>query len=238
MPQSTAKSARVQKRPRDEDRDPHASSSTTVIRSLIEGLYSGKYVPGQRLVEKDLTTELGVSRGSVREALSRLAAEGIVSQNFYRGAQIRLLTRKEALDILVPVEHLVGLTARLAAERIDVGKNRDLLQAAIDHLLAYERRPDFLGLIRARNSFYRTLSRIGDNHELSRILPTVHVHLLRVQFRAYVSDAETERFDDYRQMADAILNGHGRQAEVAARRHVRRLASAIATLPDTAFART
>jgi DNA-binding GntR family transcriptional regulator len=238
MPRSAVKPTLVQRRQHDEDRDPHASSSTTIIRSLIEGLYSGKYVPGQRLVEKDLTTELGVSRGSVREALSRLAAEGIVSHNFYRGSQIRLLTRKEALDTLVPVELLVGLTARLAAEHIDIGKNRASLQAAIDNLMAYESRPDFLGLIRARNSFYRTLSRIGDNQELSRILPTVHVHLLRVQFRAYVSDAETERFDDYRQMAEAVLNGNGRQAEVAARRHVRRLASAIATLPDTAFART
>jgi DNA-binding GntR family transcriptional regulator len=97
---------------------------------------------------------------------------------------------------------------------------------------------DFLGLIRARNSFYRTLSRIGDNHEVARILPTAHVHLLRVQFRAYVSEAETERFDDYRQMIDAVIKGDARRAELAARRHVRRLVSAIATLPASAFAQS
>ena len=53
------------------------SPRDVVFRDIIRGLYEGRFAPGQRLVEGDLTTLYGVSRGPVREALSRLAAEGI-----------------------------------------------------------------------------------------------------------------------------------------------------------------
>ena len=52
-------------------------SPGVVYRGIVDGLYRGRYVPGQRLVEADLTRDFEVGRGSVREALSRLAAEGL-----------------------------------------------------------------------------------------------------------------------------------------------------------------
>ena len=71
-----------------------------VVAALIRGLQDGRYVPGQRLIEADLTKELKVSRGPVREALKRLAAEGLVSLIPHRGAYIRALTRDEVHDML------------------------------------------------------------------------------------------------------------------------------------------
>ena len=62
------------------------SSPDQVVAALIRGLQAGRYVPGQRLIEADLTKELKVSRGPVREALKRLAAEGLVSLIPHRGA--------------------------------------------------------------------------------------------------------------------------------------------------------
>ena len=46
-----------------------------VINHLRDGIFQGQYAPGQRLVEADLTRELGISRGPLREALHRLAAD-------------------------------------------------------------------------------------------------------------------------------------------------------------------
>ena len=76
------------------------SSPELIFREIVQGLYNGTYVPGQRLVEVDLTQRWGVSRGTVREALNRLAAEGIVVLNRHRGAAIRVLNRAEMQDIL------------------------------------------------------------------------------------------------------------------------------------------
>ena len=91
------------------------SSPDTIVNEILRGLYSGRYVPGQRLIEADLTREYKVSRGSIREALKRLAAEGVVSLNLHRGAYIRLLSRSEVRELLAVIEVLTGLAARLAA---------------------------------------------------------------------------------------------------------------------------
>ena len=68
-------------------------SPGVVYRGIVDGLYRGRYVPGQRLVEADLTRDFEVGRGSVREALSRLAAEGLVTMNLHRSAVLRQLSR-------------------------------------------------------------------------------------------------------------------------------------------------
>ena len=52
-----------------------AASIGTFLRN---GIAAGRFAPGQRLVESELTAELGVSRGPLREALRQLSAEGLV----------------------------------------------------------------------------------------------------------------------------------------------------------------
>jgi DNA-binding GntR family transcriptional regulator len=213
-----------------------ASSSDLVFRQILQGLYEGRFVPGQRLVEADLTRSFKVSRGSVREALSRLAAEGVVALSLNRGAQVRALTRGEVRDLLAVIEMLVGLAARFAAERIGEPGNRGLLQASLDRLLRFADSPDFFRFVQARNAFYRTLLQIGGNRELARLLPSMHVHLVRIQFRAYHTEADDKRFDDYRQIVEAVLTGPPARAELAGRRHIRRIQRSLGRLPAQAFA--
>jgi DNA-binding GntR family transcriptional regulator len=198
-----------------------ASSPDLIFREIIQGLYKGTYVPGQRLVEVDLTQKWGVSRGTVREALNRLAAEGVVVLSRHRGAAIRVLDLAEMQDILAVLEMMIGMAARLAAQRIGQGANRVRFAKSFEALLAFRSRPDSMDLVRARNRFYRTLAAIGGNKELEVLLSRVHVHLLRVQLRALHESVVTERFNDYSQIGDALLAGDARRAELAARRHVR-----------------
>ena len=111
------------------------SSPYRVYTGVIQGLYEGRFAPGQRLVEADLSQMYGVSRNSVREALHRLAAERVVSLNLHRGAQIRLLTRREAQNILELLELLIGLSARLAAKEIKRKEAEKYFSAVLQNLL-------------------------------------------------------------------------------------------------------
>ena len=211
-------------------------SPGVVYRGIVDGLYRGRYVPGQRLVEADLTRDFDVGRGSVREALSRLAAEGLVSMSLHRSAIIRSMSRIEVRDLVALLEVLNGFAARLAADRIEEGANRKLIDDACATLLDAEVQRDFLRFARARNAFYKTMVAVGGNHELARIMPRTNVDLLRVQFRAYQTVDEGVRIGDYRAIYDAIAEGAGRKAEAAAKTHIRRLGDAIDRLPDAAFA--
>lgn len=208
-----------------------ASSPELIFREIIQGLYKGVYVPGQRLVEVDLTQKWGVSRGTVREALNRLAAEGIVVLSRHRGAAIRVLDHAEMHDILGVLEMMIGMAARLAAQRIKLGANRARFTESFEMLLGFKSRPDSMDLVRARNRFYRTLAAIGGNKELEVLLSRMHVHLLRVQLRALHESLVVERFDDYSRIGDAVLAGDARRAELAARRHVRAMIDILDKVP-------
>src|SRR5260370_12580628 len=85
------------------------SASDRIVSDVVRGLYDGRYAPGQRLVEPDLMQKYGVSRSTVREAINRLSAVGVAASHPFRGAQIRQLSRREARDILLILELMVGL---------------------------------------------------------------------------------------------------------------------------------
>lgn len=203
-----------------------------IFHEIVQGLYKGSYVPGQRLVEADLTKKWNVSRGTVREALNRLSAEGIVTLSRHRGAAIRVLDRAEMLDILDVLELMIGMAARLAARRIGEGTNRDRFTETFVALQQFRDQPASFELIRARSRFYRTMAAIGGNRELQDILGRMHVHLVRVQLQALHDNLMPDRFEDYSRVGEAVLAGDARRAEIAARRHVRNTGAVLSRVGD------
>ena len=147
------------------------SAVDKVSDMIIRGIRSGAFVPGQHLLEPDLTRRLGISRGSLREALKHLSAAGIVTLNRFRGAYIAALDRKSVLDLLEVLEPLARLAARLAAQHCDTQEKRALLIAAtvaIEDASRSRNRADYLD---QRRQFYSTLVEIGGNRELERAMP-------------------------------------------------------------------
>ena len=70
-----------------------------VADALREAIMTGRFESGQRLIEHELATQLAVSRGPVREALSRLSQEGLVIVNRHRGASVATLSGDDADQI-------------------------------------------------------------------------------------------------------------------------------------------
>jgi DNA-binding GntR family transcriptional regulator len=198
-----------------------------IVRDIIGGLYEGRYVPGQRLVEADLTRQYDASRGPVREALNWLSAHGIVSLTLQRGAQVRRLSKQEALDVLVVVEPLVGLAARLAATHIGTPKAPALLKGALADLLRFDPSSGSPDHAYARDHFYGTLIRIGGNQELRRIMPRVLIHLVRVQYRAALKPVDETRHADYREIVREVLRGRPNAAQRVARTHIVKTLAAV-----------
>jgi len=203
------------------------STSDTIAREFIRGLYSGDYEPGQRLYEADLTKRYAVSRGPVREALNKLAATGIVDLTMQRGARVKLLNVDEALDTLVVAQALVSLAARLAALNIDRPGARSQMEKAAQNLSGFDASSPNADFAWARSNFYAALAGIANNAELRLIFPGVRIHLIRVQFRAFLKKIDARRHSDYRRIADAVLSGREAEAESAARVHFGRAIEAL-----------
>lgn len=70
-----------------------------VTDELRDAIYAGELKPGDRLVERKLAADLGVSHIPVREALARLIEEGLVEKEPRRGARVARLTKRDLEEI-------------------------------------------------------------------------------------------------------------------------------------------
>lgn len=210
-----------------------------VVAEIREGILSGRYAPGQRLIARDLTDDVGYSRGPVREALRRLAAEGLVQLVPNRGAVVRHLTRKQVADLFEVRKNLEGLAARLAAQHIDDGENRSLFSRVWDEVRPTGLELPWSTFIRQNRLYHQTIVSIGGNEILSDLIETLRLPVVMLQIgRAMQPEHAAVSHQDHVLVAKAILTGDPEAAEHAMRRHLQRSHDWIVTLPEAAFRRS
>jgi DNA-binding GntR family transcriptional regulator len=99
------------------------------LKSLRDGILSNHLKPGQRLIERDLCEQAGVSRSSVREALRYLESEGLVESRGAKGMFVSVLNRKQALEIYEVRAALEAEAAKHFAERASENDIKAIRQA-------------------------------------------------------------------------------------------------------------
>src|ERR1700685_1456978 len=107
------------------------SASAQAVAHIKEAIRSGRFSPGQRLLEAERTQRIRMSRGPIREALAQLQVEGFIDVEPHRGARVHRMSRKEMADLFHVRALLAADAAKLAAEQIDHGDNRARLNAEL-----------------------------------------------------------------------------------------------------------
>ena len=206
------------------------SASDIVFSGITNGLVFQKFVPGQRLVEADLAIQFGVGRNSVREALHRLAAEGVVDIIRHKGAVIRSLSEQETMDVLDVAERMMGLLARSAARSISNGQSPQEIERALEQLIAANDESHSTAFSDARRAFYRALLETGGSRELRRLFPCIHMPIVYAQHR--LTGLQKIRLRDYLIIGKVILDGDEVGADTAGATHVRNVREAISQTID------
>ncbi|TQM68265.1 GntR family transcriptional regulator [Actinomadura hallensis] len=85
---------------------------------IVEGISSGRWAPGERIVERRIAAELGVSQGPVREALRQLEAQRLIESLPNRGARVRDFTERDLAEIFPVRAGLERTAAELAVPRL------------------------------------------------------------------------------------------------------------------------
>lgn len=89
-----------------------------VFQTLREAILKGDLKPGERLMELQLASKLGVSRTPIREAIRMLQQEGLAVTVPRRGAEVAKMTEKDMEDVLLIREALEILAVQLACDNI------------------------------------------------------------------------------------------------------------------------
>jgi DNA-binding GntR family transcriptional regulator len=154
-----------------------------VLHALREAIVTGQLRPGDRLVEADISQQMGVSRGTVREALRQLEQEGLAISYPYRATEVLGVSQEEIEEILVPIRLVLERFAfRRALPRLD---EQDLhhLSRLVDAMRTAAQRGDPEGLAEADVHFHElVMTKSGQPHceQIWRtIAPRVRAYFLR-----------------------------------------------------------
>lgn len=97
-----------------------------VFNTLREAILKGELKPGERLMELQLATKLGVSRTPIREAIRMLEQEGLAVTVPRKGAEVAKMTEKDMEDVLQIRDALDELAASIACEQISAEQLKEL----------------------------------------------------------------------------------------------------------------
>jgi DNA-binding GntR family transcriptional regulator len=205
-------------------------ASDRAYATLLEQIQSGALAPGTVLGEVEQAARLGVSRTPLREALGRLAADGLVEQ---QSPRVTVVTDVDVEDIRALFElrrALEETAARLAAERGDAAAF-----AALADEFAVSTLPGSLDGDEGRDAYYALIARfdaqldasIGNDY-LGSALRTVRTHLVRVRRLARdIPERLTASVAEHRLIAAAIAE---RDADLAAHATHVHLHNALTTI--------
>ncbi|MFS8478956.1 MAG: GntR family transcriptional regulator [Micromonosporaceae bacterium] len=156
------------------------TASDRAAEVLREWILHGKVTPGERLGEVELAEQLGVSRTPVREALRRLAAEGLVEITTNKGARVVDHPRQDLENIFLIRAHVEGLAARAAAERATAADIERLERIATE-LKAHAEAGELAEVYRLNLEYHSTLYGLAASAVVSGTVATL-IHA-SVQYR-------------------------------------------------------
>jgi DNA-binding GntR family transcriptional regulator len=187
---------------------------------LREAIVTGRFQPSERLVESAVAQLLGAGRTAVRAALVRLDQEGLVVLEPNRGARVRLIEGREALEIEEVRGALESLLARRAAERISQSDLAELdsLTAEMRHRVEHG---DALGYSELNARFHERIWDAADHPTAMRIVSRLKSQSIRFQFQTALRPGRAERsLHEHEAIVEALRGGDAGAAEAAMRNHL------------------
>jgi len=168
-----------------------------VVDVLRQAILDFRLKPGQRLIERELIEQTGVSRTTIREVLRQLAAEGLVTTIPQKGAVVVVPSARQAADLYEVRAALEALAGRRFVRHASEEHVKALRRCfRVIERLAKAREPDIHAMLTAKDEFYDVLLEGSGNQAIRDTLDSLRA---RVRF-----------------MRATSLSQHGRASETVA----------------------
>lgn len=199
------------------------AAAEQVALSLREQILSGTIAAGSRLGEAELAGQLSVSRTPIREALSRLAAEGLVDLQPNRGARVVSFDRAQLHQIFELRLRLEPYAVHQAVPNLDPSRLAELDELAGEMLRVGRpgRGQDLAAIVELNRRFHNRFIEAAGNPALAAALRGVtHAAVVHQNFHDYSKDALRRSLQHHVEMVAAARAGDADWAEVVMRAHL------------------
>ncbi|MFC6010233.1 GntR family transcriptional regulator [Nocardia lasii] len=206
-----------------------ASHSTDLPASLVEmtahhvraEVLSGALAPGERVGEEALCARLGISRAPVREALRRLAEQGLVEHLPRRGYRVVVWSAHDIVQLFEVRRALEQHALGVALPAKDLRLHR--VRAALAELTQADRRKDWVARDDAHRRFHAEIVALAGNRQLDLVYEQVLVKLQLAMARNLREETEAgarrEGVRRHQDLLTALESNDPAEAEAALRTH-------------------
>ena len=201
----------------------------SVYLSLRKAILTGALEPGERLTEIRLGKMLGTSRTPIREAIHRLAEEGLVAIARGSGARVAKITEQELQEVMEIRSAMDQLCARLASRRI-TEDGTALLQKALEEFNRAILHGGQLEIADADVAFHDVIYDAAGNSKIQGILRGLADNIYRYRYEFIRDDVHYENLlREHKEICEAIVARDEDRASEAARVHIERQWESIRT---------
>jgi len=185
------------------------------IKAMI---YRGRLKPGERLVERDLSRSLSISRIPLRESLVRLESEGLVRSVPNSATYVEDFSPADILEIYSMRLVLEPMATRLATLRHQHSLLPEL-QRLCDLMTVHTKSEDWSSLDQTDYEFHHSIVEASSHNLLIRCYDNCHIQVtgMRASYARLTADATAM---EHKNIVDSIGKWDARAAEEAAHNHV------------------
>jgi DNA-binding GntR family transcriptional regulator len=178
----------------------HEATFQTLKSLLVEG----KIAPGSKLNERELAESLNVSRTPIREAIRRLAADGLVELIANRGAIAVQLSIDDVIHTFDVIAELEGYSGELAAKNISDSTLSELEALQYEMMASYARR-DLSSYYKLNLRIHRLIHQAANNPVLATLFSQVNSRIEALRFRSNQDGVKWEKaVEEHQEMLDAL----------------------------------
>ena len=209
----------------------HENLDQKVYQVIKEMIMNRQLLPGEKIPQESLASELGISRTPLVSALKFLEQEKLVEARPRRGYFVRLFTKEEMLSIFELREVLEGLAARRAAGHI-TDPQITSLNGFFSKFKSVGTIDDYKGYSREDRRFHFFVMDIGAKEFLKSILLTTNI----ISFSYQVPSSEglirppSETLVEHEAVIDAISHRDAKAAENLMREHFKKSAAVLSDM--------
>ena len=205
---------------RDAPRLENRTLRERVFEHLRDEILSGELPAGTELHEVGLASSLGVSRGPLREALGRLAAEGLVTITPRRGAVVTKLSKREFVEAYQVREALESLAVRLAVPRLTDAERRRLHDLS-DDMVRLADDGDAQAFFEANRRFHQIIVAASGNERLQEMHRLLIAQMARLLARSQqLRGGLQQSIAEHRAILEAVDAGDAERAARLMEEHI------------------
>lgn len=203
----------------------NSKMKTRVYNVIMKEILSGQFQPGDKILIKNLSGKYNVSTTPIREALTKLENEGVLSKEPYKSYEIREYSYDEIKKIYEARMIIETQVVKLATKKLDESMN-EKFQSILDRSKKVIQEKRYEEFNECNSAFHFCIFETADNDYLLEMMENINKQIMILNYQAFPEYNEEkiqrlkEALKEHQEIYDFIKGDNGEEASNLMKKHL------------------